>query len=329
MFKAKDKSNQNGKTAKSSDSSAKRPRSLLHIFADERSHWLSVLDQVAPQDIPQAQKTSVLLAWIEHQLQAAQSSPEADELGGEESISVEPVSAPTDTTGAALPVIDNLASGIAFLTAELQAAKTQITALEHQRDQSKAEATSYQQQLTQLQQNNAQLQAELIQFHQAQVQLEPLLKLLQGAQAAPTPSPAIPQFIAQQTTPAAIATAPAPAISQAAAQSMPQPAAIASAAAAPRRGRRAEETEAKVNGIIDAILAYNNSPGLTHTDKWAISFPVVKELGKPIGATYQKIIQQVFQARGAEIEAHHQNHGLGSRHNRGKDLSQLTQLIQL
>lgn len=72
-----------------------------------------------------------------------------------------------------------------------------------------------------------------------------------------------------------------------------------------------------------------NGNGLTHADKWGISFPVVKELGKPIGATYQKAIKQVFQDRQAEIEAHHQRHGLGSRHNRGKDLSQLTQLIRI
>ena len=166
--------------------------------------------------------------------------------------------------------------------------------------------------------------------------MEPLLKLRQGAQSSPTSSPAIPQFISQQTAPAAIATAqtpaiatPTPAIAPAAAQSMPLPAEIATATSAPRRGRRSEETEAKVNGIIDAILSYNSTPGLTHADKWAISFPVVKELGKPIGATYQKIIQQVFQSRRAEIEAHHQRHDLGSRHNRGKDLSQLPQLIHI
>ena len=88
-------------------------------------------------------------------------------------------------------------------------------------------------------------------------------------------------------------------------------------------------TEAKVNLIIDAILAYNDTPGLSHTDKWGISFPVVKELGKPMGATYQKAIKQVFEDRQAEIEAHHQRHGLGSRHNRGKDLSRLPQLIHV
>ena len=323
MFK--DKPTQNGKTAQSTDSMAKRARSLLHIFADERGRWLSVLDQLEPQETHQPEKTSVLLTWIEQQLKAAQSPPEADQL------SVEAVSAPPDPPATALPVIDNLASGIAFLTTELQAAKAQNTELERQRDQSKAEAAGYQQQVSQLQQVNAQLQAELAQFHQAQVQLEPLLKLLQGAHAQPAPTaPTLSQLIAQPAAPTAIATplatiaAPASTIPPAAAQTV-----AAGAATAPKRVRHSGGTEAKVNRIIDAILAYNNTPGLTHTDKWAISFPVVKELGKPIGATYQKVIQQVFQARQAELEAHHQRHGLGSRHNRGKDLSQLTQLIRI
>ena len=328
MFK--DKPTQNGKTAQSTDSMAKRARSLLHIFADERDRWLSVLDQLEPQEIHQPEKTSVLLTWIEQQLKAAQSPPEADQL------SVEAVSAPPEPPATALPVIDNLASGIAFLTTELQAAKAQNTELERQRDQSKAEAAGYQQQVSQLQQVNAQLQAELAQFHQAQVQLEPLLKLLQGAHAQPAPTaPTLSQLIAQPAAPTAISTppttipAPSPTSPQAAAQAISAPAAIATKPTVPKHPRRSGGTEAKVNRIIDAILAYNNTPGLTHTDKWAISFPVVKELGKPIGATYQKVIQQVFQARQAELEAHHQRHGLGSRHNRGKDLSQLTQLIRI
>ena len=306
--------------------------------------WLNILDQVEPQDTHQPDKTSALLGWIEEQLEAEPSPAEAEELDPKRPISVDAVSGTAADAGAAaskaLPVIDNLASGIAFLTAELQAAKAQITTLERQRSQSKAEATGYQQQVAQLQQANAQLQTELTQFHQAQVQLEPLLKLLQGAhapvQTPPTAYP-LPQFISQPPAPTKIeptTTIPTPAPTipktapKTAAQSIAAPTEIA-AAKPSKRTRRAGETEAKVNLVIDAIIAFNNTPGLDHTDKWAISFPVVKELGKPIGATYQKTIKQVFEERQAEIEAHHQQHGLGSRHNRGKDLSQLTQLIQI
>ena len=173
---------------------------------------------------------------------------------------------------------------------------------------------------------------------QAQVQLETLLKLLQGAHSPvqTTPTPALSQLIAQPSIPTAIATAPAQIAAPvatappAAAQAASAPAEIATASTAPKRARRSGGmTEAKVNLIIDAILAYNDTPGLTHTDKWGISFPVVKELGKPMGATYQKVIKQVFEDRQTELEAHHQRHGLGSRHNRGKDLRQLPQLIHV
>ena len=91
----------------------------------------------------------------------------------------------------------------------------------------------------------------------------------------------------------------------------------------------AEVTKTKVNAIIDAILAYNDAPGRSLGEKWAISSPIVKELGKPIGATYQKIILQVLQERGEEIEAHHEKHGLGRCHNRGKDVGRIHQVIQV
>ena len=67
----------------------------------------------------------------------------------------------------ALPVIADLATGIEFLTAELQAAKEQNAALQHQRDQAQAQADAIQEQLNQAQQANAQLQAEAAQFHHA------------------------------------------------------------------------------------------------------------------------------------------------------------------
>ncbi len=85
---------------------------------------------------------------------------------------------------------------------------------------------------------------------------------------------------------------------------------------------------AKVNRIIDAIIAYNDSPERTHAQKWTISIPIVKDLGKQIGATYQAAIQRVFTQREQEIAAHHAQHGLGKYHNRGKQ-GNITQLIHL
>ena len=348
------------RTTESSTAAPKRSRSLLHIFADERDRWLAVMNHLCPQDIYQPEKSSILLNWIEQQLEATASSPGTPPSSVEEP-TITASAASGEIPGAALPVIENLAIGIAFLTEELKAAKAQIGALEQQREQSQAEKASSQHQLTQLQQANAQLQAEVAQFHQAQVQLEPLLKLLQGAQAPmpsppmtappnppvspqqttstpfspgqptqPTTGPTIPQRLTSISTEQAL---PLPTTASAIPQSTVQqaPATIASSLEPSLRKRsyRSKDTETKVNTIIDAILAYNNTAGRTHEEKWAISFPVIKELGKPIGATYQKAIQQVFQDRQAEIETHHQHHGLSKYHNRGKDPSQLTQLIPL
>ncbi|MDJ0706295.1 MAG: hypothetical protein QNJ46_23740 [Leptolyngbyaceae cyanobacterium MO_188.B28] len=97
----------------------------------------------------------------------------------------------------------------------------------------------------------------------------------------------------------------------------------------PKQTKPAQKTAVKVNAIIDAILAFNDTPGRSHGEKWTISFPIVKELGKPIGATYQKVILQVLAERGEESEAHHENHGIGKYHNRGKDYGQLPQVIQV
>ena len=340
--------------------SSKRSRSLLHIFADERDRWLAVLNHFCPENIYQPEKSSILLNWIEQHLEEPAGSPQILPSSVEEPMPNVSTSS-EEQFGVTLPVIDNLSSGIAFLTEELKAAKAQITTLEQKRDQGKAEIASYQQQLIQLQQANAQLQAEVTQFHQAQVQLEPLLKLLQGSQS-PIPSPAPKSVAALFSVPpqppasntcfpeqtSSLPTTPVnpqitPLISTRQASFLPTtdsttprstvdpgPAAFSPLESPSRkRGYRSKDTETKVNTIIDAIFAYNNTPGRTHGEKWAISYPVIKELGKPIGATYQRAIQQVFQARADEIEVHHQHHGLGRRHNRGKDPSQLPQLIPL
>ncbi|MDJ0705700.1 MAG: protelomerase family protein [Leptolyngbyaceae cyanobacterium MO_188.B28] len=355
-------STQNGQSQmrESAADSSRRSRSLLHIFADERDRWLAVMNRLCPQDIYQPEKSSILLNWIEQHLEATGPSPETLPSNSEKPATI--ASAPSsEIPGATLPVIDNLAIGIAFLTEELKAAKAQITALEQQRDQQQAETVGYQQQLAQVQQTNAQLQAEITQFHQAQIQLEPLLKLLQGSQApipsqpmrTPTPPPGIPQQPASPPlstgqAPPLTTTAPAspqhspiptsqtpplpttgPVISQSTAHQAPTSIATPLEPPLRKRSYRSKDTEAKVNTIINAIFRYNNTPGLAHGEKWAISFPVIKELGKPIGATYQKAIQQVFQDRQAEIDAHHQQHGLSKYHNRGKDPNQLPELIPL
>ncbi|NJR54521.1 MAG: hypothetical protein HC768_07840 [Acaryochloris sp. CRU_2_0] len=79
-----------------------------------------------------------------------------------------------------------------------------------------------------------------------------------------------------------------------------------------RRSRgTSAEAEARIIKAIDAMMAYNNAPHRTHIQKWEISLSALKRLTK----SYQGVIQRVLDAHEAEIQEHHQLHGLKSRHN--------------
>ncbi|TVQ21698.1 MAG: hypothetical protein EA367_05475 [Leptolyngbya sp. DLM2.Bin15] len=107
---------------------------------------------------------------------------------------------------------------------------------------------------------------------------------------------------------------------------------------AARRGRpsskgRAASTanglDPNVNLALEAIFDYNSQSGLSKEDKWAVSYPVMKDLLKQVGAATQPKIKQVFDARRDEINRHHQSHGLSSRHNRVHGDRSISDYIQL
>ena len=76
--------------------------------------------------------------------------------------------------------------------------------------------------------------------------------------------------------------------------------------------------------VVNAIMDYNDCQA-DHDSKWAISFPVMKHLGK----ANQKKIAAVFDAMRSEIDAHHQKHGLGPRHNRKHQGQAINDFIKL
>ena len=95
-----------------------------------------------------------------------------------------------------------------------------------------------------------------------------------------------------------------------------------------RRGRSTSKAaEAKIMAAIDAIMEYNNVPHRSFEQKWVISSSSLKRLTK----SYQGVIQRVLDAREADIQQHHQAHGLGSRHNvrHGRAGIKIEQVIQL
>jgi hypothetical protein len=108
----------------------------------------------------------------------------------------------------------------------------------------------------------------------------------------------------------------------------------------PTRGRKPSSTKAapsssssdldpNVNLALEAIFNYNNQSDLDKEDKWAVSYPVMKDLLKQVGAATQPKIKQVFDARRKEIDRHHQSHGLSSRHNRVHGDRSISDFIQL
>jgi hypothetical protein len=79
---------------------------------------------------------------------------------------------------------------------------------------------------------------------------------------------------------------------------------------------------------LEAIIRYNNAQE-NHDDKWVISFPVMKDLCKQLGAATQGKINEVLQANSTQIEEHHRAHGLGERHNRVHQGASISEFISL
>ena len=288
---------------------------------------MSVLDLVCPDCPNQLDKMSALLQWTENHLTGADSLEDDSTSSGKQAIEIISAPAMPAQESELLPTksaITDLATGIAFLTKEIEAARTSIIQLEQERQQLVAQLDVSQQQLKQFQRDNEQLRGEVAQLQQSQTQLQPLLQLLQGvqqtqAEISPTPVTAtINQPTSSTQAPVSGDNGTASTVPQ------PQP----RAQREPKSSNQNYSTVTKVNRIIDAIIAYNDAPERTHAQKWAISIPMVKDLGKQIGATYQAAIQGVFNQRKQEIAAHHIQHGLGKYHNRCKQ-GNITQLIHL
>lgn len=326
----------------------KRQQSTLRYHRDERARWIKVLDALCSNCPNQLDKMTALLQWTEKHLLGADlpedavASNETSNSSSEPALEITKDLAQPVQESELLPAkstISDLATGIAFLTKEIETARTRSTQLEQEGEQLTLEADGYQQQLQQLQRDNEQLRVEVAQLQQSQIQLEPLLRLLQGVQQTPTMLSPTPMTSA--STPPLSSTEISVTSGERTAATVLQPQMrsqhrvterlspeVQASQPEPKSSNRSGSTETKVNQIIDAIIAYNNQPEHTHTQKWAISIPVVKDLGKQVGATYQAAIQRVFTLREQEIAAHHAQHGLGKYHNRGKQ-GNITQFIHL
>jgi hypothetical protein len=80
---------------------------------------------------------------------------------------------------------------------------------------------------------------------------------------------------------------------------------------------------------LQAILDYNDNSATTHADRWAISFPVMKDLLKQVGKATQPKIEAVLRENSEVIREHHRKHGLGDRHNRVHQRENISDVIRL
>jgi hypothetical protein len=80
---------------------------------------------------------------------------------------------------------------------------------------------------------------------------------------------------------------------------------------------------------LHAILDFNDHSATSHGDRWAISFPVMKELLKQVGKATQPKIEAVLRANSEVIREHHRKHGLGDRHNRVHQGERISEVIKM
>ena len=87
--------------------------------------------------------------------------------------------------------------------------------------------------------------------------------------------------------------------------------------------------DADVLRALELLMSYNDAEGRSHSERWAISVPTMKDLLKQIGKATQPKIEAVLKARAEAIAEHHQRHGLGERHNRVHKGQSLLDFVKL
>ncbi len=80
---------------------------------------------------------------------------------------------------------------------------------------------------------------------------------------------------------------------------------------------------------LQAIFDFNNHVTTAHSEKWAVSIPVMKDLLKQVGKATQPKIEAVLKAKSETVHQHHREHGLGERHNRVHRGHSISEIIKL
>lgn len=283
----------------------KRDRTTLGIWHDDRNRWKVILEAIAPDANRQEEKTAALLEWIEQRLHADQVEIVEEEV-------LAPPPAPE------LSVVADQAKAIAWFTQEVERLR--------QAQPAESDTAEWAERIAELEAENAKLKAER---DLAVSKLNQFRTLLNGGSAAEVIPEAEPQAeIPPESGERGSNNPPSNIPPESGERRSRSHQSNVSTESGERRSRsHPEDLDPDVLRALNAIMEYNNSREF-HQDKWAISYPVMKDLLKQVGSATQPKIKAVFEAKAQEIEAHHQAHGLGERHNRKHQGQSITEFIR-
>jgi archaellum component FlaC len=213
-----------------------------------------------------------------------------------------------DKTPTIATSIESLGATLQWFTAEVERLREENRRLASEHDQAREELEKLQEQTQEqgevgrLRAENARLQAELSQFQQ--------IKQMLGGVVGETADPAAPA-VASSTSSQTATPPPQPA---------PQPKATVATVPTEKRIRGKDQALGKINEAIDLIMAWNDDPVHDSNRKWFISVPAILSLIRGSGySASQGRVQAAMANRKAEIDNHHEKHGLGQRHNTRHD----------
>ncbi|OLP19846.1 hypothetical protein BST81_03470 [Leptolyngbya sp. 'hensonii'] len=226
---------------------------------------------------------------------------------------------PSKQPGSALAIaVTDQAKTLAWFTGRIEALEQEVETLKKERADLMAQVGQPPLfELEQLQQENQRLKLER---DQATTKLEAFRRLLNGNEDPPE------QGQSEQA-------APIEAVTHLPITSPDKPQPEASSAESIRVRKRQAENQVldNIRQAVRAMMALNDQDGRALNDKWYISFPAIQTLLRAHGmSANQKLVAQVFEEMKAELEHHHDRHGMGSRHNRRHpDLTKIVQQINL
>ncbi len=333
---------------------APRQRSSLRIYRDELDQWLTLLQQVGPDDLTQQDKMSALRQWAQARLDDAElprglieavetRSPEAEV----KEVTSQSLAANMEGTpdSGLTQVVRDQAQTLAWLTGRVAGLETDLAALKAERDSVKsqlqqtaalkAERDSLQSQLAEQCQQQLQVdslraeKAHLTQaLAQAEAKLEGFRRVLQGNGAAttvpltaagsgPSSGPSTSGVVGRSGGNSPVVT------TSVVHSSSVTPTRAQSSGQAPAKRRKGGGAKVRAEGIFTAIQQWNQ----LHPEN---TFAVNSGLLEETFGINRKAAKEFVAENQSLIDEHHHQVGVENQrsHNRGKDMGQLKDFVE-